>query len=99
VLCGFGVARQPAYHSYTLYGTRGCLERPRPGRDAAEETLAYFEDVPDLLGMASLPLGTRHRNAPAYAALGGHGTAEHAMVHNFLDSLLSGRPSPIDVHA
>ena len=71
VLCAFGVAREPSFHAYTVYGTRGYLERPRPGRDAPDETLAYFEDVPEMAGMASLPLGIRHRRVPAQAALGG----------------------------
>lgn len=99
VLCGFGVARQPAFHTYTVYGTRGCLEKPRPGTDAREETLAFFDDVPEMLGMASLPLGTRHRGAPAHASAGGHGTAEYAMIHAYMSCLTEGRPVPIDVHA
>jgi hypothetical protein len=49
-------------------------------------------------GMASLPLGVRHRKAPDFAAGGGHGTAEWAMVNAFVDAIQQGRPSPIDVH-
>lgn len=99
VLCGFGVARRPSFHSYTIYGTRGCLERPRPGTGPVETTIAYFEEVPHLHGMASLPLDTRHPDAPASAAAGGHGTAEWAMVRDFVEAIRGGRPSPIDVHA
>jgi predicted dehydrogenase len=99
VLCGFGVARQPPFHSYTVYGTRGCLERPRPAAEPADGSLAYFEQTPAVRAMTPLPIGLRHREAPAWAAAGGHGTAEWAMLRAFLDAVCEGRPSPIDVHA
>ncbi len=95
ILCAFGVARQPAFHAYTVYGTRGCLERPRQ----KDETIAYFDDVPELTGMMTLPLGIQHRNAPRHALAGGHGTAEYAMIRSFLDAISEGLPSPIDVYA
>jgi predicted dehydrogenase len=100
ILCGFGVVRQPSFHSYVIYGTRGCLERPRPGGSSpVEETLAYFEDIPEMAGMATLPLGVRHPRAPAHASTGGHGTAEWAMVNAFLEAIVEGGRAPIDVHA
>ncbi|MBM3457490.1 MAG: Gfo/Idh/MocA family oxidoreductase [Armatimonadetes bacterium] len=95
IFCAFGIAREPSYHAFTVYGTRGCLERPRQ----KDETLAYFEEIPEMTGMATLPLGIRHARAPAHATAGGHGTAEWAMVRAFLDAIEEGRPSPIDVHA
>ncbi|MBI3910606.1 MAG: Gfo/Idh/MocA family oxidoreductase [Armatimonadetes bacterium] len=96
LLCGFSVVREPFFHYYSVYGTRGCLERPRP--PAEDVTLAYLEDLPELHGPATLPIGTRHRRAPAHAAAGGHGTAEYAMVNAFVDCLLHGAPPSIDLY-
>ncbi|MDH7568349.1 MAG: Gfo/Idh/MocA family oxidoreductase [Armatimonadota bacterium] len=93
ILCGFSVVREPAFHYYTLYGTRGCLERAR-GED---KTFGYFADDPNAAGMVSLPLSYVHPNAPAGATVGGHGTCEYYMVAAFLQSLREGREPPIGV--
>ena len=95
ILIGFSIERAPAFHYFSVYGTRGVLERPRTGED---RTLAYFADIPEMAGMADLPLGTRHPHAPAHATAGGHGTAEYAMVNAFVASLLNDTPPPINVH-
>jgi predicted dehydrogenase len=95
ILCAFGVARYPAYHSYTIYGTRGCLERPRH----EDQTRAWFDDIPELQGMTTLPLGVRHRSAGQRELAGGHGTAEWAMMRAFLEAIRSGSKVPIGVHA
>jgi predicted dehydrogenase len=98
ILCGFSVARKPSFHTYTVYGTRGCLEKPRDG----SETRAYFAGEPDSAGMAALPLlpdavawsGT----LPSHAGRGGHGTSEYFLVNDFVNAALHGAPVPIDVH-
>jgi predicted dehydrogenase len=96
ILCGFSVAREPSFHTYTVYGTRGCLEKPRD----AEETRAFFADTPG--PMAPLPWlpdavawsGT----LPAHATRGGHGTSEYFLVNDFVNAVLHGAPVPIDVY-
>jgi hypothetical protein len=93
ILCGFSVAREPSFHTYTVYGTRGCLEKPRN----ADETLAFFSDVPELAGMIRMPLPATHRRAPGYATLGGHGTSEYFMVNAWVDAIQGRAPCPIDI--
>ena len=51
ILCGFSVKR-PGFHYYTVYGTKGCLEKRRD----ADRTIAYFEDIPNLHGMIDIPI-------------------------------------------
>ena len=94
ILCGFSVERSPAFHTFQVYGTQGCLEKPR----LEDKTLACFADIPEMLGMAELPLTTRHKRAPAHAAAGGHGTAEFAMINAFVSALAEDAPMPIDVY-
>jgi predicted dehydrogenase len=93
ILCGFSIVREPSFHTYTVYGTRGCLEKPRN----SEETLAFFEEMPELEGMIRMPLPVAHRRVPGHAKLGGHGTAEYFMVNAFVDAIRQGAPPPIDV--
>ena len=95
VLCGFGVVREPAFHYYSVYGSRGCLETTRGPDHPFGTTLAYFDDVPHLRNMIRLPLDTRHSDVPGWAAEGGHGTAEYALIRAFADSLLQDTPPPI----
>jgi predicted dehydrogenase len=98
ILCGFSVARKPSFHTYTVYGTRGCLEKPRD----TEWTCAFFADEPASAGMTALPLlpdavawsGT----LPTHATRGGHGTSEYFMVNDFMNAVLHGAPVPIDVY-
>jgi predicted dehydrogenase len=97
ILCGFSVARTPSFHTYTVYGTRGCLEKPR---DAAEPR-AFFGDAPEPAGMAPLPLpgpDARAAPLPEHAKGGGHGTSEYFMVNDFVNAVLHGAPVPIDVY-
>lgn len=93
ILCGFSIAREPSFHTYTVYGTRGCLEKPRTG----DETLAFFEEIPELAGMMRMPLPAAHRRAPGHASLGGHGTSEFFMVNAWVDAIMGRAPCPIDL--
>ena len=65
ILCGFSVKR-PGFHYYTVYGTKGCLEKRRD----ADRTIAYFEDIPNLHGMIDIPINTVHPHAPSWAGSG-----------------------------
>jgi hypothetical protein len=94
ILCGFSLVREPSFHTYTVYGTRGCLEKPRN----ADETLAFFADVPELAGMVRMPLPAAHRRAPGHATLGGHGTSEYVMVNAWVDAIRGRASCPIDVY-
>jgi predicted dehydrogenase len=94
ILCGFSIVREPSFHTYTVYGTRGCLEKPRN----SEETLAFFDEIPGLEGMIRMPLPAAHRRVPGHARLGGHGTSEYVMVNAFMEAVLHGAPAPIDVY-
>lgn len=94
VLTGFSVKREPAFHYYSVYGTKGCLEKRRD----ADRTIAYFEDIPHLHGMVDIPINTVHTGVPGWAASGGHGSAEYVMVQAFIDCLLKDRQPPVDVY-
>lgn len=97
ILCGFSLVREPAFHYFSVYGSQGCLETVRGGVEPMGTTLAFFEDVPHLRQMIRIPLDTQHSNVPGWAAEGGHGTAEYAMIKAFADCILQDMPPPIDV--
>jgi predicted dehydrogenase len=97
ILTGFRVLREPAFHYYSLYGSRGCLETARPPQ--ALSTHAYLDSVPHLQGMMSLPLGLDVPRAPAGAGVGGHGTAEFYMVKEFVEAIRQDRAPALDIHA
>ncbi len=96
ILNGFSVAREPAFHYYVVYGSKGVLETGRPGD--GEGTKAFFSDVPHLQGMVRLPLTTNHTGAPPEARAGGHGTTEFYMVEDFVRAIREDRTPPIDVY-
>lgn len=92
ILCGFTLVRQPAFHYYSLYGTKGCLETNRGGEK--EKTLAYFDDIPHLEGMLSIPLSAGYTDMSAYGAIG---ETEHLLVKDFVESIQQDKPVPIGV--
>jgi len=94
ILCGFSVVREPAMHWYCLYGTAGCLET---GRGPGEPAKGYFAAEAEA-GMQRDPIPVRPREAPPEARLGGHGTSEYFLVHDFVASILNDTPPPIDVY-
>ena len=91
ILCSFSNARRPAHHYYSIYGTKGTLETSRHG---PPKTLANFDDVPDQDGPIETPL--TYGVAGAQDADQGHGGADAAMLHGFVDCLIEDRPPPID---
>jgi predicted dehydrogenase len=96
MLCGFRVTREPPFHYYSLYGTRGCLETARPPGDM--QTYAYSQQVPHLQNMIGIPLGEGRPHAPLDARQGGHGTAEYDMIQAFLCAIREDATPPIDIH-
>jgi predicted dehydrogenase len=97
LLCAFGIVREPAFHYYSLYGTKGVLETERPPQ--AQRTNAFLQDVPNLQGMIEIPLGYDIPGAPGEATAGGHGTTEYYMIRAFMDAVRQDTPSPIDIYA
>ena len=97
ILRGALVRREPAFHYYSVYGTRGCLETTRPGEHPMGTTWACFGDHPQPAECELLPLGLDFPGLPDWAGEGGHGTAEYVMVRAFLDSILQDTPPPLDL--
>lgn len=95
-LRGDQLLRQPAFHYYSLYGTKGCLETSRPPEPL--RTNASLEQIPHLHGMIQMPLTCDVPDSPAAAAAGGHGTAEYYMVQDFLESVRRDTAPPIDIY-
>ncbi len=92
------VAREPAHHYYSLYGTKGCLETSRPPISPVQ-TNAYFEGIPHLHNLIQMPLGNDVRGVPTAALQGGHGTVEYLMVQDFMQSIRDDAQPPIDITA
>jgi predicted dehydrogenase len=91
-------AREPAYHSYSVQGTRGCLETSKPPVTPIR-TNAWFNDLPHLASMVEIPVRDNAIGVPGEAFAGGHGTIEYLMIQDFMRSLRADAPSPIDIHA
>ena len=98
VLRGQAVAREPAYHYYSIYGTKGCLETSRPPVSPGQ-THAYFDAIPHLRNMIQIPIGNDVAQVPAAALRGGHGTLEYLMVQDFMASVRDDTTPPIDIYA
>lgn len=94
-LCGFSVAREPSHIALTVYGTKGVLEHRTSDTGG---TRAYFEEVANLHGMITMPIGIEHPKAPREARLGGHGTSEYFMLRDFVDCILNDTKPAIDVY-
>jgi len=96
VLCGFSVAKEPAHHWFTVYGTEGHLESPRwPDGEHRLQS----PRLPHQHAHARLALGVDHPGAPPEARAGGHGTSEYFMCDDFVRSVLEDRDPPLDVFA
>ncbi len=94
VLTAFRIAREPSFHYYSLYGTRGCLESQRPPDTLRTNAFLSEQGKAD---MVQWPLGRNNPQAPSGADSGGHGTAEYYMFRDFLNSVRHGRPAPIGI--
>lgn len=84
--------RKPALHYYTLQGTKGFIESSRRGIPGTG--MLYAEGETD--GPQEIEVAIIDASLPEEARAGGHGTAEFALVQDFLSALESGRKPPLD---
>lgn len=90
------VAREPPFHFYTIYGTKGCVENGRLGfRDGVSKGILYIEGEDEVAREVDWQLSDP--NAPEEARRGGHGTSEYYLVRDFIDSIVNDTKPPIDV--
>jgi predicted dehydrogenase len=94
-LAGFAMAKEPAHHWFTLYGTKGQIEGPR---HSSGKHLLYREDFANLSERIELPLSHSHPRVPPEALLGGHGSSEYFMVNDFVRCILDNTKPAIDVY-
>ncbi len=94
ITCSFANAHW-GNHRQSFMGTKATFDSGWIGKDEPKFRYAGESEftVPD-----NLPLGTNYPDAPAAAALGGHGTAEWYMLEEFFTAIRSGGPAPIDVY-
>ncbi len=99
-LAGFSIAQPKGHRYFMLQGTRGLLETERWSEDT-HDTLAYFDDVPNLKNMMRMPTSMVSKGIyPATAASSkGHGGVDGVMVLDFINCLWDRKPSPIDVYS
>jgi len=83
--------RKPAIHYYTLQGTKGFVESNRRGIPGPG--MLYAEDQMD--DVEEIEVSTIDTSLPEEARAGGHGTAEYALVQDFLAALEAGRKPPL----
>ena len=84
--------RKPAIHYYTVQGTKGFVESNRRGIPGPG--MLYAEDEMD--DVEEIEVSTVDTSLPEEARAGGHGTAEYALVQDFLAALEAGRKPPLD---
>lgn len=92
---GFHVAREPAFHYFSIYGTEGVLETPRGGYEGYK---AILNDIPNTEAMIDLPLSWSHPKPPPGAGAGGHGTCEFYMIDEFVRAIMDDTQPVLDVY-
>jgi len=89
------VPRHPMIHYYTLQGTKGFVETDRMGPTSG---LLYVRD--EMERAQPIAISFADASLPEAARAGGHGTAEHGVVQDFLRALETGdRPRLDEVRA
>jgi len=89
------VTREPPFHYYTIYGTKGCIENTG-FRIGKEKGVIYIEGEDKTIREIDCPISDP--NAPEEAKMvGGHGTSEYYLVKDFLDAIENDVKPPIDV--
>lgn len=97
ILCGFSVMSEPGRHWYCVYGTKGMLES---GRTADSPDRGFLDAQREqTAGPAANVVPAALRPVVDPEVQGGHGNSEWFMVDEWLQALVEGGPSPIDVHA
>ena len=88
------VTREPPYHYYTIYGTKGCIEN-LGSRTGTDKGLVYIEGEDNSAREIECP--TTDPNAPEEAKKNGHGTSEYYLIRDFIKSIDDDTKPPIDV--
>ena len=88
------VTREPPFHYYTIYGTKGCVENTG-FRSGAYKGLLYIEGEDKVAREIDCPVSDP--NAPEEAKRGGHGTSEYYLIRDFINSIDNDTEPPIDV--
>jgi predicted dehydrogenase len=88
------VARRPAFHYYSLYGTKGAIENGRDG-DTGQLYIEGEEGFEQ--GAKAIECAIADPNAPEEARKGGHGTSEYYLIRDFIYALDTNTRPPIDV--
>ena len=83
------------HHRHVFMGTKATFDSGWIGID---EPKFRYAGASEFTVPAGLPLGRNFPDAPAKAALGGHGTAEWYMLEAFFNAIRTGGPAPIDVY-
>jgi len=95
LLCGLSLKRNPQSLWFNLFGTKGMVESSRWPPTTA---LHVYEEDSELTSQ-HVSYEPRKRGEAKEAARAGHGGADFYTVRDFLDALIQGKPSPIDVYA
>ncbi len=96
--------RPHACTNYSLQGTRGCYESARSkgtgdrnkiwldSLGLEKDTWMYLEDLdPELLP-------TEWQDEEKIKSLGGHGGGDYLEIVDFIESIIQGKPAPVDIH-
>jgi len=97
-MAGFSIAQPKGHRYFQLQGTRGLLETER-WSEGEHDTLAYFDDIPNLKNMMRLPTTMVRKDLyPSWTQESGHGGVDGIMALDFITCLWDRKPSPIDVY-
>jgi predicted dehydrogenase len=97
-LTGFAVAQPKGHRYFMMQGTRGLLETER-WSEAEHDTLAYFDDVPNVKNMMRVKVASvPNKTYPGWIQESGHGGLDGVMILDFINCLWDRKASPIDVY-
>ena len=90
------IAREPPFHYYVIYGTKGSVENGRLGfpNDVSRGTI-YIEGEDEAAREVDWHLSDP--NVPEKARRGGHGTSEYYLIRDFISAIENDTEPPIDV--
>ena len=88
------VTREPPFHYYTIYGTKGCIENTGFRRGTSKGIL-YIEGEDKVA--REIDWSISDPNTPEEAKRGGHGTSEYYLIRDFIDSIDNDTEPPINV--
>lgn len=86
--------RKPAFHFYTIYGTKGCVENTG-SRAGTFKGLLYIEGEDK--AVREIDCAWSDPALPEEAKAGGHGTSEYLLIEDFIKSIDEDTKPPIDV--